>query len=90
MDGGTIKLGEIERHFWLTRSVARTLGVSLTRAMAEGRLTPAAYGEMISRCRAAGCDRLCEAWLARQTGAAKVAPGFCAHADLLNGLRETQ
>ncbi|MGI9370824.1 MAG: DUF6455 family protein [Ruegeria sp.] len=82
-----IPLGEIEKHFWLTRSVARCMGVSLTEAMADGRLSQHAYAEMVTRCRAAQCDGKCELWLgSQQTGLPK-APDFCANAESLNNLR---
>lgn len=86
MDGTSVPLGQIERHFWLTRSVARVLGVSLTEAMACGRLTEAGYAEMITRCRAGGCSLMCEAWLATQLDRPDRAPGHCANAELLDRL----
>ncbi len=79
-------LGEIEKHFWLTRSVAQSLGISLTEAMAEGKLTPADYAQMVTRCRGAICDERCQIWLAAQQGMAEKAPDFCANAQVLNDL----
>lgn len=87
MDGGAAELGELERHFWLTRSVARVMGVNLSRAISEGQLTAQSYGAMISRCRGAGCDRRCELWLARQARQAESAPEFCAISGPLDRLR---
>ncbi|MEX0318643.1 MULTISPECIES: DUF6455 family protein [unclassified Ruegeria] len=82
-----IPLGEIERHFWLTRSVARCMDVSLTEAMAEGRLTEHDYAQLITRCRAAQCHGQCEHWLAAQQARADTAPAFCANAEALNRLK---
>ncbi|WP_371807909.1 DUF6455 family protein [Ruegeria sp. HKCCA0235A] len=82
-----VALGEIEKHFWLTRSVSRCMGISMTEAMAEGRLSPEKYAELVTRCRAAGCDVQCEFWLARQQGTATTAPDFCPNAEILNGLK---
>ena len=79
--------GDIDRHFWLTRSVARMIGVNLTEAMEEGRLTPDGYCEMVSRCRTSGCCERCQSWLARQNGHAAAAPDCCANAPTLNALR---
>ncbi len=87
MDGAGIKLGEIERHFWLTRSVAKVVGVNLSEEMAIGSISPADYSEMVTRCRAGGCDEICQQWLARQTGRDVQAPPHCAHRDVLNQLR---
>lgn len=82
-----LALGGIEKHFWLTRSVSRCMGISMTEAMADGRLSPEQYAELVTRCRAAGCDVQCEYWLARQQGPATTAPDFCPNAETLNGLK---
>lgn len=82
-----IALGEIEQHFWLTRSVSRCMGISLTEAMAEGRLSPEGYAELVTRCRASNCEGQCALWLADQKTLADKAPEFCANAETLNGLR---
>ncbi|WP_425043456.1 DUF6455 family protein [Primorskyibacter sp. S87] len=85
--GQTVRLGEIERHFWLTRSVARTMGISLSEAMADGRLTEQGYAEMVTRCRAGGCHKQCELWLACQANSSKAAPSHCMNESILNRLR---
>jgi len=78
MDNSPTALGDIERHFWLTRSVARAVGVNLSDAMAEHRLTSDGYVEMVTTCQAGGCHEACERWLAAQTGARpKGAPDYC-------------
>ncbi|WP_037308405.1 DUF6455 family protein [Ruegeria halocynthiae] len=80
-------LGDVETHFWLTRSVARSMNVSLSEAMAEGRLTSEHYAEMVTRCRASQCNDRCAIWLSQQQSEARLAPDFCANAQLLNGLK---
>ena len=82
-----IPLGDIERHFWLTRSVARTIGVSFTEALAEKRLTEEDYAELVTRYRAVECTEPCQLWLACQQGRAEAAPEFCTNAEMLNSLR---
>ncbi|MCU9839254.1 DUF6455 family protein [Ruegeria sp. WL0004] len=82
-----IPLGDIERHFWLTRSVARSMGVSFTEAMVQGKVTENDYAEVVTRCRAADCSEKCQHWLATQNCSARTAPEFCVNADLLNRLR---
>ena len=88
MHGHEISLDEIEQHFWLTRSVARVMGVSLSEAMADGRLSLDQLTEMVSRCRAAGCHKACLQWLADQSATADAAPAHCASAQLLKQLRQ--
>ncbi|WP_170516564.1 DUF6455 family protein [Ruegeria atlantica] len=80
-------LGDVEKHFWLTRSVARCMKISLTEAMAEKRLTPDRYAELVTRCRASQCSNQCTIWLSEQQSEAHTAPEFCANADLLNALK---
>ncbi len=88
MPAGSIDLGDIERHFWLTRSVARITGVNLSRAMAERRFDPEAYAMMVSTCRASGCDAACQRWLAAQTSTRPDdPPEYCAIAEKLAQLR---
>lgn len=83
-------LGPINRHFWLTRSVARCIGVSLTEAMAMGQLSEPDYARMVTNCRRASCADMCQAWLAEQTTIADEAPLHCANAKMLNNLRQNQ
>lgn len=79
-------LEEIEPHFWLTRSVARTVGVSLSQAMAAGALSADDYARMVSRCHDAQCSQRCMKWLGAQNGRAAAPPRFCALLDQLTAL----
>jgi hypothetical protein len=88
MSRHAIPLGDIERHFWLTRSVAKAMGVNLSEAMAERRLSTDDYANMVTRCRAAGCQDACQRWLAAQTGPrAEGPPEYCANANIHKQLR---
>ena len=80
-------LGDVEKHFWLTRSVARCMNISLTEAMTEGRMSAEQYSQIVTRCRAADCSGQCEVWLSQQQAQAASAPEFCANADNLNALK---
>jgi len=81
-------LGDPTLHFWLTRSVARAMHVNLSEALAQAALSAKTYGDMITRCRTCQNVEDCEMWLAKCGGAAKRAPSFCAHADILNDLAD--
>ncbi len=88
MNKKTIPLGNIDRHFWLTRSVARMIGISLSDAMTQKRLGPDDYAKMVAHCRAEGCHEACQRWLAAQTAARPQAPPeYCANAEILTRLR---
>lgn len=87
---GLHHLGSFQHHFWLTRSVARLMGVSFTEAMAKGDLTATEFTDLITRCRQSGCSTFCETWLAAQNGAADSAPTMCPNADCLDRLKQAQ
>ncbi|MCZ7676820.1 MAG: DUF6455 family protein [Roseovarius sp.] len=80
------RLGDPNRAFWLTRSVARAIGVNLTDAMQQGEISAADYTAMVTRCRKCLHAEACEAWLAVNGAGAERAPAHCANADLLNAL----
>jgi len=80
------RLGDPNRAFWLTRSVARAIGVNLSDAMQQGDLSAADYSAMVTRCRMCPHADSCEVWLAVNGAGAEHAPEHCANADLLNAL----
>ncbi|WP_299351901.1 DUF6455 family protein [uncultured Shimia sp.] len=82
-----LPLGDPARHFWMTRSVARAMGVSLSEAMAEGNLSQKAYADLVTRCRSCHFVHECEAWLGQQSHRADAAPACCQHADLFQALK---
>ena len=81
-------LGDLDKHFWLTRSVARVMGINLLEAMSEGRMSSDDYAAMVTQCRAGKCHHVCQIWLACQTDTAAEAPHGCPHRDLLLRLRQ--
>lgn len=85
--GIVIRLGDPAKAFWHTRSVARTMGLNLSEAMATGRLTAGDYAAMVTRCRSCDCVQHCELWLARATATAPAAPETCANANVYNRLK---
>ncbi len=79
-------LGDPVTHFWLTRSMARVLGVSLSEAMLDKALSAEDYAAMVTRCRMCPNIAQCQAFLGQKAGAAKAAPDFCCHAELFETL----
>lgn len=79
-------LGDPNRAFWLTRSVARTVGLNLSEAMCRGDLAPDEYAAMVTRCRMCAHAETCEQWLAQNGAGADRVPDHCANARTLNGL----
>lgn len=82
-----LPLGDPARHFWMTRSMARALGVSLSEAMIEGRLSQKAYADLVTRCRRCKSVDACEDWLAHHSHDACSAPSCCQHAHLFETLK---
>ncbi len=78
--------GNIDLHFWITRGMARRMGVNLTEAMHDGFLTQADFATMITRCR--GCDGAqgCMAFLADHAGQSGSAPDWCRNGTILREL----
>ena len=79
-------LGDPARHFWMTRSVARVMGVNLSEAMRSGRLEPDQYAAMVTRCRGCALVEACEHWLATRTGLSSAPPPGCCNGVLLGRL----
>ncbi|GAA6179402.1 hypothetical protein NBRC116594_08400 [Shimia sp. NS0008-38b] len=84
--GRVSMLGDPQTHFWLTRSVARSLGVSLSEALAGGQLTAKEYATMVTQCRRCCASAACKDWLACQAQQASQAPEFCKHAEVFDRL----
>lgn len=87
--GTVVPLGDPQVHFWLTRSVARAVGVSLSEAMAENALSAQGYAEMITRCRTCPFVDQCQHWLGTPSARQEGAPEFCMHKSLFDGLRNS-
>ncbi|WP_275806792.1 DUF6455 family protein [Pseudothioclava nitratireducens] len=79
--------GNIDLHFWLTRGLARRLGVNITESIHHGFLTQADFADLITRCR--GCSRAqgCMAFLSENDGPLASAPDWCPNAPILGELR---
>lgn len=79
--------GEIERHLFLIRAMARRHGVSLSQAMQEGILTRTDFAAMVDCCRA--CPDGAEVCAGRPDDhdTADAAPQDCANRAVLDGLR---
>lgn len=84
--GMILPLGDPVTHFWLTRSMARVMGVSLSEAMAEGKLSATQYTEMVTRCRTCPHVGACKSWLAEAEGHSAPAE-FCANAEVMTRLK---
>ncbi len=79
--------GELDRHFFLTRAMARRHGVNLSEAMHQGILTRTDFAAMITRCRdCPGAPADCHDF-AEDHDQGTVAPDWCANKAVLEGLR---
>ena len=81
------RLGDPNRHFWLTRSVGRAMNVSLGEAVLEGEMASEGYCDMVKRCRQCLHVSACESWLGTQAKDAKEAPEFCPNREIYNQLK---
>ncbi|EPX79807.1 DUF6455 family protein [Salipiger mucosus] len=83
-------LGDPARHFWMTRSVARVMGLNLLDAMHDGQLDPKDYAEMVTCCRGCALVEACESWLGAQSRPAAAPPPGCCNATRLMALRKAR
>lgn len=80
-------LGNMYRHMWLTHEVARSVGVDLSAAMHDRSLDPRRYSEIVTKCRASGCDRACALHLSTlKNGQQEQVQDYCANKDLIDRL----
>ena len=79
-------LGDPQLHFWLTRSVARVMGVSFSEEMACSRLTAQEYSDLVTDCRGCPLVESCQEWLSSQNGLARSAPPGCRNKKALETL----
>ncbi|MFZ7091800.1 DUF6455 family protein [Primorskyibacter sp. 2E233] len=83
-------LGDPARHFFMTRSVARVMGLSLTEELQTGHLAPETYAAMVTRCRGCALIEACEEWLSSQTQLSAAPPPGCCNGVELAKLRKGQ
>lgn len=83
MSAELYSLGDPATHFWLTRSVARVMGIKLSEAMANGALSAADYADLVKRCRTCPNVAQCHEWLGQRRCAVPDAPQHCLNCDRL-------
>ena len=81
-------LGEPARHFWMTRSVARVMGINLADALQTQALTAETYASMVTNCRGCALVEACEEWLSRSPDTGTSCPPGCCHSEILHELRK--
>jgi hypothetical protein len=86
--GRVLPLGDPDRHFWLTRSVARMMQIDLHKALNRGDLDSDGYRHLINRCRTCSMVEGCQNWLACATGQADQPPPGCVIAAELLHLKD--
>lgn len=79
-------LGNAEMHFWLTRSVARVMGISFSEEMSCGRISAKEYSDLVTNCRTCQRTATCSLWLASQASLSRTAPEGCKNAPELEAL----
>lgn len=87
MKDNVLPMGDPATHFWLTRSAAKAMGISLSEAMAEGKLTTQEYSEMVTACRQCPFVEACQEWLATQAVPSSEAYELCCNRALLERLQ---
>ncbi|WP_095588476.1 DUF6455 family protein [Actibacterium ureilyticum] len=78
--------GDLDRHFWLSRGMARTLGIRFSDVMRDGRLSTHEFTDLVNTCRGCAMSDRCVGWMARAEAVGEPAPGFCEIRGILNRL----
>ena len=78
---------DLDLHFWITRGMARRMGVNLSKAVQEGRLTRADVATMITACRTCGRSEFCLALLSERGSAPDALPADCPNKPAFDSLR---
>ncbi|MBV7395041.1 DUF6455 family protein [Mameliella sediminis] len=84
-----LTLGDPARHFFMTRSVARVMGLNLGEALNTGKLAPDTYAAMVTACRSCALVDACEKWLAGQVSLTATPPPGCCNGPKLAELRRS-
>lgn len=87
MKDNVLHLGDPALHFWMTRSMARAMGVNLSEAMAEGKLSSQDYSDMVTTCRKCAFVEGCQQWLATEAMPKCAAFDPCENKPLLERLQ---
>jgi hypothetical protein len=62
------------------------MGINLSEAMAQGRISPQDYASMVTACRQCSHVELCQIWLGRQKSLTRATPDGCSNAKALQAL----
>ncbi|NDR59649.1 DUF6455 family protein [Aliiruegeria sabulilitoris] len=81
--------GDTDFHFWLTRSVGRSIGLNFRQALDDGRLSADGYLSLVQACQVCEHVTSCQHWLGGQKGLPrqKRAPEFCRIGEKLDALK---
>lgn len=82
-----IQLGDPALHFFITRSVARAMGLNLGDALRTGQLEADTYARMVTRCRGCGLVGACQNWLASSSVQHSTPPEHCPNAGEFRALK---
>lgn len=82
-----LHLGDPDRHFWLVRSVARVMDLSLGAVLARGHLDRDGYRALVNRCRTCDAVAGCASWLAGAVEEGETSPPGCLVAPELERLK---
>lgn len=85
----SVRLGDPNRHFFMTRSVARVMGLNLYEEVQCGALDSTEYARMVTRCRACPLVEACEEWLSHGVAQTANPPPGCMNADALSALKRS-
>jgi hypothetical protein len=76
--------GVFDEKFFLTQGVARAMGISLTEALADGRLDREGYAVLVAQCQTCPHTLDCRSKVAQACFVDTGAPPYCRNRPALN------
>ena len=80
-------LGDEQKHYWMARRMAKTVGVNLGEAYEAGKLSQEEWAVTVQRCRGCNWAEGCEKWLPQHQDGAERPPRACANLALWERLK---
>ncbi|MBP9184842.1 MAG: hypothetical protein KBF78_17035 [Fuscovulum sp.] len=80
-----IGFSEAPRAWWLTRGMARIIGVNLSQAVVDGWLSRDELAGIVARCEGCRLQTSCDRWLAL-SGRERSMPDFCPNKPVIESL----
>ncbi len=81
------KVASLDGCYWLTNGMARSVGVNLPDAVAQGAIDRHRISEMVAQCRSCTKTEACLLYLAQGEGHGDDVPSYCLNHEAIEALK---